>query len=192
MINTLTLKLINKILESNQGSRKLLIRDSGKSFKINLAGFCICSKIDIDGYLISPDDEKFTVIINIPLDASTYLVNQDKLAVYKKINFAGDTKFGRKLLEIIANLHLSGIYSTVNSPLALAALNQISNLIKIIQESLGLMLNNATSSIKEYLLYETEDLITQYENTKFCDAVDSLRADVDRLEQKIVNLSSNP
>jgi ubiquinone biosynthesis protein UbiJ len=189
MINNLAIKLINKILDSNQGSRKLLIHNSGKSFKINLVGFSVAGKIDIDGYIISPDDKEFTVIINIPLDASTYLVDKDKIAIYKKIGFAGDTKFGRKLLEIIANLHLSGIYSQVNSPLALAALNQINNLIKIIQEFLGLMLNNATSSVKEYLLYETGDLITQHENTQFCDAVDDLRSDVDRLEQKIAKAS---
>jgi len=189
MINTIAIKLINKTLETNQGSRKLLTNDSGKSFKINLVGFGVAGKLDIDGFIIAPDDKEFNVIINIPIDASTYLINNDKLAVYKKINFTGDTKFGRKLLEIIANLHLSGIYSKVDSPLALAALNQISNLIKMVRESGKLMLNNATTSIKEYLLYETADLITKHENTKFCDAVDHLRADVDRLEQKITNLS---
>ena len=47
------------------------------------------------------------------------------------------------------------------------------------------MAGNAVTSIKEYLLYETEDLITHHEMKDFCQAVDELNNRVDILKARI-------
>ena len=58
-------------------------------------------------------------------------------------------------------------------------------MLSLISYQLTLTLNNASNSIKEYLLYETEELITKFEINHFCEQVDALRAKSEILEQKI-------
>jgi ubiquinone biosynthesis protein UbiJ len=185
ILNLLGIKLINLILETNRGSRQLLSKYSPKTFKLIMPGFSLHAQIDSDGFLINENTHQYSVIINIPLDSATFLINRDKLEVYKKLSFIGDTDFGRELLEIIAKLQINGIYTKTDSLLMMIALNKLTDLTKMITNYLKLVGTNGTTSIKEYLLYETQDLVTVFENNQFCDEVDEIHSRTELLEQQI-------
>lgn len=185
LFNPLAIKLLNIILSTNSGSRDLLAKYQGMTFKLMFPGFNISAQCDIDGYFIVYNLANYDVIINIPLDSATFLIDKDKLAVYKKISFNGNTGFGRELLEILSKLHLDGIYTKINSPLILLALNKFTDLIKVINNYLKFFASNGSNTLKEYLMYETEDIITRFENDQFCDNVDELKSKIEHLEQQI-------
>jgi len=184
LLTTLLIATLNKILENNQGSRNLLQQHAGKSFMLNIIGFNLRAKIECDGLFSAPLNDNYTVTINIPLNAATYLVNQDKLAVFKSISFKGDKHFGRKILEILSNLHSTGIYVT-KSPAMTFVINQLNTIFSWLREHIKLVVTNASTSITEYLLYETEDIAERYEIAKFCNEVDELRNRVDVLTQRL-------
>ena len=191
LFNPLAIKLINIILSDNPGSRELLAKQQGKAFKLIFPGFGISAVCDIDGYLITHDVVNYDVIIKIPLDSAAFLIDKDKLAVYKKISFNGDTNFGRGLLEIFSKLHLDGIYTKVNSPLMLMVLNKFTDLVKITTNYLKFLANNSGNTLKEYLRYETQDIVTRLENDQFCNNVDELQSLSEFLEQQIKQYKTN-
>jgi ubiquinone biosynthesis protein UbiJ len=190
IINQSILKLINLILVTNDGSRKLLALKHGRTFKIILPGFSICAACDIDGYLITEHATNYDVVIHIPLDSATFLINRDKLAVYKKITFVGDAEFGRELLEILAKLHINGVYTKIDSPLMLMLVNKLSAFVKSINNYLQSTARNSSNTLKEYLMYETQDIITRLEHDQFCNDVDELKAQSEILEKRIKQLSN--
>ncbi|MCC2625203.1 MAG: hypothetical protein K0R14_1076 [Burkholderiales bacterium] len=185
LLNLVAIKLINFILKDNHGSRAHLAKYAGKSFKLILPGFSINALFDIDGYLIINHLTSYEVIINIPLDSVTFLIDKDKLAVYKKISFVGNKKFGHELLENFSKLHVDGIYTKIHSPIMLIALNKFTDLIKFISAYLKRLPADSGNTLKEYLMYETQDIITRYENDSFCNDVDEIKNRYEYLEQQI-------
>lgn len=182
------LSLFNKILEHNEGSVNLLKHYSDKSFKLNLAGMSITALIAQNGLLQTTDEsDEFDVDVFIPAATASYLLNQDKLDAFKKISFHGDIEFGRALLEIMANLHLSGLYANA-SPSAGLMLSQIGKVINMLKEQMLLVGQNSSNSVTEYLLYESEDIVTRYEIQDFCDNVDDLNNRLNLINQRINNL----
>lgn len=182
------LSLLNKILEHNEGSTNLLKHYSGKSFKLNLVGISISAFITESGLLQAVDEnDEFNVDVFIPATTASYLVNQDKIDAFKKISFHGDIEFGRALLEIMANLHLSGLYANT-SPAAGLMLSQLGKVINMLKEQMLLVGQNSTNSVTEYLLYESEDIVTRYEIQDFCDNVDDLNDRLNLINQRINNL----
>jgi ubiquinone biosynthesis protein UbiJ len=192
LLNPLALKLVNLVLISNTGSRELLGTYYGKTFKLIFPGFSLSAKCDLDGYLINNYNEiNYDVVINIPIASATFLIDQDKLAVYKKITFTGDANFGHELLEILSKLHLDGIYTQVNSPLKLMLLNKFTGLIKAVGIYIMQLGIGSSNTLKEYLMYETQDIITHFEHEEFCNNVDNIRARSEQLEQQIKELQKS-
>jgi ubiquinone biosynthesis protein UbiJ len=191
LFNPVAIKLINLILKDNQGSRTHLAKYSAKSFKLIFPGFSISALCNADGYLVIHNTSDLDVVINIPLDSVTFLIDKDKLAVYKKISFIGDKKFGREVLEILSKLHLDGIYTKVNSPFMLIALNKFTDLIKFITNYIKHLSANSGNTLKEYLMYETQDIITRFDNDHFCHEVDEIKKRSEHLEQQIKKLKIN-
>lgn len=184
--NPLVLAL-NKILKHNQGSLTLLKKYQTKSFLLNILGLPVAAKIDTDGFLIETHHTDYDVTITIPSSITTYLADQDKLAAIKKVTFTGDNKLGLELLEILSNLQLSGLY-TSDSPMVNLVLGQIVNLITTIKNYLQLLAKNAATSISEYLVYETGDIVDRYTLEKFYTEVDQLKSRADLLSKRIAQL----
>lgn len=189
MLPNLLLSVLNKILLMNQASKQRLQSHVGNSFAIKFNGLSIIkAKIDIDGLLISvKNDNVFDVVIDIPIKSATYLINHDKLEIFRMIKFSGDKELVRSILEIITTLHFSGVYEgrSLETGFIMA---QIESMIKIVNEQLQLMLKNSINSVSEYLMYETEDIVTSYELEEFCDEIDDLRNQLDRLESRVNQL----
>lgn len=187
-MNTVILKIINQILKSNSGSLNLLTKYHGKSFKINTPLFSLNTVINSNGFLDNSNSNQYDVTIEIPLNTATYIVNNDKIELFRKLKFTGDSELGKTILEIFANLHFSGLYSKFNSPIMLTIISQLNNFFTTIKQEISSISTNLVDSSKEYLLYETEDLITPFEHEKFCNEVDELRGKTDQLEHKINSL----
>lgn len=179
IINHGVLLGLNTVLKHNEGSQQLLKRYATYSFKINLSGFMICALIDSDGLMIAaaPNDY-YTVEITLPLRCATYLINHDKLAAFRQIHLQGNREFGLELLQILVNLNMP---SVTISPALLLTITPLVQFIQTLKDNLVLIGHNATTSISEYLLFETEDLVTHFELAEFCTAVDELTMNVDRL-----------
>ena len=182
--------IFNKVMLLNESSIIKLKMHQGKSFQITLLGISFEALIDVDGSLIKPSSPNHTVKILAPLSLATYLINQDQLNAFSQIKFIGDNSFGRELLEILSNLQLSAIYKE-NSLERSLILNKINQIIQFSKNNLHLLHCNISKSISEYLLYETEDLVTHYEIDEFCDEVDHLGNRVDILKARI-NLLLKP
>jgi ubiquinone biosynthesis protein UbiJ len=176
---------LNHVLELNNGSLAQLQHNSSKSFKIIAPLWIVSGQIDRDGFICNEnDDSSYNVVIHIPATISTYIVNQDKIAAFKQIKFEGDRAFGRELLEILANLNY-GVLNVSQNPMALFFQQQLLKVFTGLKDALQLIASNMTNSLTEYLLYESEDLITQYELKQFCDEVDSLDQRTNLLAAKL-------
>ncbi|MCX8514317.1 MAG: hypothetical protein ORN24_01990 [Burkholderiales bacterium] len=166
--------ILNRLLEVNNGSLNQLQMHCGKSFKFITPLGILSGQIDIDGFIINEvDNTAYTVIINIPVAVSSYLINQDQIAAFKQLKFQGDRVFGREFLELLVNLNFSGLY-TSESVAVLFIQQQLQQFFIGLKNTLQLITTNTVNSVTEYLLYESEDLITQYELKQFCDEVDSI------------------
>lgn len=185
IFNSLAIRLINTILGSNSGSLRLLTKHSGKTFKVSFPGFPLAAAIDIDGYLMESTQNNYSVEINIPANSAVFLLDKDKLALYKKLKFKGNAEFGREVLEVLSKLHLDNIYTRATSPITMLLLNKLSELIKGVINYIQLMSSNFGTSAKEYLLYESRELVSTFEHDKFCDEVDQLLSSTEQFEQRL-------
>ena len=177
------LTFLNKVLESNEGSRNRLMAYAGKSFQIRLPFLSLSASISAKGLFESA--ETYTATIDIPLTAASYLINKDKLAIFKQIRFSGDVVFGREILEILAALQFTGVIYNNSNPLTMLAVNKFISILTALKNQMQLLSSNASHSISEYLLYESEDLVTRYEMEGFCTGVDDLSARTERLNAQI-------
>ena len=188
-MNNAVLLFLNKTLEFNEGSRNRLKAYTGKSFQIRLPLLSLDAGISASGLLESAGT--ITATIDIPFTAANYLIDKDKLAVFKQIIFSGDVVLGREILEILSGLKFTAGFYSNTDPLSMLVISKFVSVFTILKNQIKLLSYNATNSISEYLLYESEDLVTQYEMEDFCNNVDDLSTRTDRLNAKI-NLLMKP
>lgn len=185
MINKSFIFALNKILKYNEGSLNRLKLLAHKSFFLNIAGLPLKGIIDIDGLILPVHyNQALDIEIFVPLESAKYLIEQDKLGFFQQIKIHGDKKIARELLEIFSNLHLNGVYNTKSLAINIL-INKFIKTIKIIVNLLKLAAANTTNSLTEYLLYQTEDLVTHHEINEFYNGVDELKGQVDILQQRI-------
>ena len=180
----LILILLNKVLLANESSQKLLTKNQGKSFRLVLPVFSISAIINANGLLDIHTKDEFSSTITIPTSIISPLINQDKLALIKEIDISGDKNFGLFILETLSKLNWN-IIDQDKIPGGRIVIGTLSTFFNNLKSQLQLVAGNAVTSIKEYLLYETEDLITHHEMKDFCQAVDELNNRVDILKARI-------
>ncbi len=174
------LLLLNKVLTSNASSQHLLAKYYNKSFRIIFPVFSISAVVEKNGSLGLYEQNEVDSTIKIPLSSLNYLINQDKLAIIKQIEINGDKNFGLFLLELLSKLN----WNIIDHDKIPGSKILVNFFIKL-NEQLQLVATNAAHSITEYLLYETEDLVTQYEMNDFCREVDELNNRADILKARI-------
>lgn len=186
MINNILIVILNKILALNPSSVEYLKSYHNKCFYLNIVGLSLKAQINIDGLLINSENETDAIII-IPLEAASYLINNDKLDMLRQIKITGDLDFAVKFLEIISKLNFDGVYAKI-SPLNGVILHQLERVLLMIQEHFKLVSGNMGISISEYMQYETGEIINQHKLDNFCGSVDELKIRTDLLSKKIEKL----
>ena len=184
------LLLLNKVLSSNEGSKSLLAKNHGKKFRIIVPIFSLNAIIGYNGLLDNYDGNEFDTIIKVPFSVFNYLINKDKLALIKQIDISGDKNFGLFILEVLSKLNWN-IIDYDNIPGGILVAKTISSFFLQLKNQFQLISGNAVNSVHEYLLYETEDLVTHFEMNDFCHGVDELNNRTDILKAKI-NLLLHP
>ncbi len=184
IFNKVFIKLLNNILSYNQGSLNILKKNSNKTFKLIFPAlnFNLCARIDIDGYLI--DTEEYETKIIFPSSLLSYLVDKDKIAAYKLISITGDRSFARNIIEVFSNLSFINLdHSESLSKIFL--IHVLNKFLQTLHSIYKLVEDNAQTSILEYYLYETGDIVNKNEIEVFCNEVDNLNDDINRLEVKL-------
>lgn len=192
LITNILLPILNKLLRHNEGSRNRLKSYQGKSFNLNIIGFYITGVINNEGFIARCNqdanvDGDYDIAIIVPASIASYFIHNDKLEVFRQITFHGDTKFGRDLLEILSNLHFEGVYATL-SPLNGLILQQLAKVFAGIKDYFILVNKNMATSVSEYLLYESRDIVTSLAIEEFCVEVDELKSRTDLLAKKVNQL----
>ena len=172
--------LLNKALISNESSQYLLAQHHNKTFRIIFPIFSISAIIEKNGGLSICEQNNVDTTIKIPISSINYFINQDKLAIIKQIDISGDKNFGLFLLELLSKLNWD-IISHDKIP----GSKILANFFISLNKQFHLIATNAVESFTEYLLYETQDLVTQYEMSDFCKEVDELNDRVDILKARI-------
>jgi ubiquinone biosynthesis protein UbiJ len=186
MINPLLL-ILNKALLANESSRHLLAKHHNKNFQIIFPAFSISAIISDSGLLDAYEQNEYTSVIVIPLSAVNYFINHDKLELIKQISISGDKNFGLYILEVLSNIN----WHIIDNDKILSSgfiINTISKFFIELKKQIELVGSNAITSVNEYLLYESEDLVTRYEMDDFCQAVDELNSRTDLLNARINSL----
>lgn len=181
------ISVINKILQTNDGARKLLSQYSGKSFILQLPLFSINAVIDNDGYMQYLDSTKADTHMTIPLHNLKYFIDKDKFNALKAIEIEGDYPFAHALLKILSQLHFNLIYQT-KSDGGIIVTNLVINGLKQLSTYLKRLGQNSSQSLSEYIQYESMDIVNRYELEEFYHKVDQLNASIDRLNHRYNHL----
>ena len=185
MLNDVLILLFNKILVLNSSSRERLKCCGGKRFVLDVVGLRLKAQINLDGLLIACNNEDETdATIIIPATIASSLIDKDQIEMFRKIKINGDTNFATQFLEILSKLNFDGIYAKI-SPLQGVALQQIENALRAVTNYFIRINTNTATSISEYLLYETRDIVNKFKVNDFCNMVDDLKTRTDLLDQRI-------
>ncbi len=188
---------------SNRVTRFLLDLDPDGREKLSaLKGRIFCLEMtapQITAYLIPTDhglelkqacDGEPDVTLSGPLSAFIRLARPDSqinLSANSQINMQGDAEAGQALGKVLSQLDIDweeGLAGLVGDTPARKMGNILRDLNDWAAESVELSRTNAA----EYLQEEKQLLVTHLAWQRFCDEVNELRADVDRIEQRIIRL----
>lgn len=188
------LSTINKVLATNEGSRLLLQKYSGKSLLISISGIIsFSSNIDGDGYFShysNPDYTDTSIRINSTIAGT--LLDNNQPEMLKHITISGNKSFGLELLKILANLEITeALLYSKSTPISVT-FEILRKFITIIKNNLQLMTRNTSLSLTEYLQYETADIVSRYEIEHFCTSVDTLKEKTDLLIKRFNLLDISP
>lgn len=187
MFNKVKIDCLNFILSKNNHVKEELAKLVNCTFNINMVGFCLSAMISNSGELSYYSElNSHDVEILIPLKASSYFIHRDSLTTFKQLTIIGNQKLGREILEILAKINLNNLYP--QSPLLGVIFLQVESFIDSVRNQIILMSRNSSQSISEYLLYETNDLVSSYEINEFCNQVDAINERSALLELKINRL----
>lgn len=187
MINDILIKIFNTLLDLNSGSKSEIAKYCGKSFILNIIGVQLKARIKENGQLdqcIDISDAELDTIIIIPMSVTTFLINKDKIELFRQIDITGDKSFGTNFLEILSKLNFAGVYAKV-SPMSSVLLKQLENILIGIKDYFMHINSNMGISISEYMLYETGDVVNKHKIEQFCASVDELREKTNLLEKRV-------
>lgn len=192
IISKTIIDLLNFTLKDNLGSVELFKNHANKSLVIKMIGVDFAFLITADGLFsnIINSQQPFDVEIYIPISIISYAIDHDQIKAFQKIQMVGDNALGRNILEVLSNLHFSGLYKTTN-PLAGMAIRQFISLLNAFKSQILLMGGNFGHSIAEYLQYEKHLIVSNYEIINFCDDVDELKSRTELLIKRFELLLKN-
>ena len=189
IINNLSIKTLNYILQYNEGSKVELQKFSTMRFRLNFYNiYTMSAVINDDGTLTVCDwqeQDKYDTVITINLNTITAYLLKDDLNAIKSIDIQGNTNFAVKLLMLLSELQLSNLDGN-NSLSMLFVQTKIIQLLNYLKNYMNTLLYNLGFSFAEYYQYSTGDIIGQAELEIFCNEVDLVREKCDQLEKLII------
>lgn len=187
MKNQLFALIINRLLKTNVGVADQIAKLKGKTIELTIIGAKFQFEI-IGSFVTESKNTKPDVRINIPLSASTHLINPDQLKTMKQIQIDGELKTGQEFLQLLSQLHPEDLlYQHDNMTLGIIT-RKLEKLVIMVIDYLKLIINNGLYSSSQYLQYESKDLVGYYEIEDFCNQVDELNSRYELLNKRIARL----
>ena len=168
---------------------------TGRVIKIEL------TSVDKELYLF-PDEHGIQILTEFEGEVNTVLrgaplslfkmgllSNTASLLLKGEVEITGDTRLGHQFKNVFNQMEIDWsepLAELVGDGLAFQLQQTGQKFTKWSQSTV----NSFSNSVSEYLQEESRDVITETELNIFNDAVDKLRNDVDRLQQKIQSLSA--
>jgi ubiquinone biosynthesis protein UbiJ len=184
--NSTVITILNKILKHNLGSRIRLQEYSGKNFKLNWSAVTFIGTIDNDGFIINSVNDDYAVIVTLPTLTPLHIFNQDQTSIFKQLAINGEVAFAKTLLDILTNLQFN-VIPTDLSPFQLLVWQQLMVLIKLIKRNGELFGSSISTSCAFHLLYQTKNVVSNYELTEFYQSVENLTLRTNKLLQIVSN-----
>ncbi len=187
MKNQLFALIINRLLKTNVGVADQITKLKGKTIELIIIGAKF--QFEIIGSLVTENENiEPNVRINIPLSASTHLINHDQLKTMKQIQIEGELKTGQEFLQLLSQLHPEDLLYQHDNMLLGVITRKLEKLIIMLINYLKLVISNGLYSSSQYIQYESQDLVGYYEIKDFCNQVDELSSRYELLNKRIAKL----
>ena len=186
-------QIIRLLLDLDPDGREKLAGLKGKSFCLEVTApqaTLYLTPTDHGLKLASQRDSEPDVTLTGPLSAFIRLArpdSQSNLSADVQISMQGDAEAGQAFGKVLSQLDIDweeGLSRLVGDIPARKTGNVLRDLNDWATESVELSRTNAA----EYLQEEKRLLVTHLAHERFCNDVNDLRADVDRIEQRILRL----
>lgn len=184
--------LLNQALRLDPTSLHALSKLSGKIIRIEISGMSFTLFIDNQGITVLSDyDGEVDVRIGgAPFTLLRLLLqNEITLSNNPEVTINGEIGTAQQLLSILKGLDIDWEEQLAQGLGDIPA-HQLSTLFRQCQNYTRERLNTLQLNMSEYLQEESGHLPGHAEIEVFLDAVDTLRDDVERLEQKVQRLES--
>lgn len=184
--------LLNQALRLDPTSLHALSKLSGKIIRIEISGMSFTLFIDNQGITVLSDyDGEVDVRIGgAPFTLLRLLLqNEITLSNNPEVTINGEIGTAQQLLSILKGLDIDWEEQLAQGLGDIPA-HQLSTLFRQCQNYTRERINTLQLNMSEYLQEESGHLPGNAEIEVFLDAVDTLRNDVERLEQKVQRLES--
>ena len=188
-------KVLNHALHQNPPSLPLLNRLAGKIIRIELNHLDLC-------LTLFPDDQGITVLsdyegeVNVRITGAPFtllrllLQEQPLLVNNPQVSITGDIGVAQQLLALIRELNTDW-EEQIAQWLGDIPVHYLTGPLRSVQEYTRERFNTLQLNLSEYLQEEARHLPNPIEIEVFLDTIDTLRDDLERLEQRIQRLTIN-
>lgn len=189
MFAALSTRLLQHLTEQNDWSRDILLPFAGQSVALNMAFIHVNLEILGDGSMavgsgnLSPE-----ATINISPSVAMRLMAKDPSAK-REVTIVGDTHLASEFAKVLANMqwdYEDDLSRVIGDVPAHQATTFAKNTIHTIQDTT----QNLAEMLVEYWQEEKPLIAKKFAVEKFNAEVDTLRADVARLEKKLKKLTA--
>ncbi len=188
-------KVLNHALYQNPPSLQLLNKLSGKIIRLELTHFEISLTLfpDVQGITVLSD---YAGEVNVRITGAPFtllrllLQEQPLLANNPEVIIAGDMGIAQQLLELIKELNTDW-EEQIAQWLGDIPAHYLTSSFRQAQEYTQDRVNTLQLNLSEYLQEEVRHLPNPMEMELFLDTIDTLRDDLERLEQRIQRLIIN-
>lgn len=192
LIATTLETLLNQALRWDQPSLQALNKLSGKIIRIESSGIDISLFIENQGVIILSDyDGEVDVHISgAPVTLLGILLWQGEatLSNNPEVTISGEMNLAQQLLQLLKRLDIDW-EEQLAQRLGDFPAHKLGTLFRQCQTYANTRFDNLQLNISEYLQEETRHLPSRAEMETFLNAVDTLRDDMERLEQRVQRLT---
>ena len=185
---------LNRALQLDEHTLQSVIALNGKVIGIDLLAldlqFYLAPTLDGVQVLSNYDGEADATICGTPLSLLHVAITKERDALIKgEVTIDGDVQLGQKFQRILNNLDIDW-EEPLSKIVGDVAAHQIGESVRGFFNLGKMALDSVAHSTAEYYGEETQDIVNATELDRFGNQVDSLRADVDRVEARVRKLKN--
>ena len=186
-------RAINKLISYDPTASKKLKTLTGKAIRIIIEPIQLSFELVItgDAVEVSQDaDRRVDTTISGKPSALFAMSTNQHVPGLDGVQIRGDASSGQFMVDFLKQLQPDWEDAWCDL-LGEGPGYQVSQFLQSMKQNGSQLLNSLRRNTREYLLEENRELVSNEEMDDFLDAVDDIRADVSRLEQRIAQLKQH-